>query len=367
MKVVERGVICRGEAGGGRAVATFPSVTVLPDGCVLAVYRVGATKDSAGSVTEMRRSTDCGRTWSAPWVPFPSNLQVAYVTLLDKDNLIASALWVDRDAFPGKPLFHPETEGCLPMKILVARSADQGRTWEPWREVPVTEDIGPPSLTNPVIRLRSARLIVSIETNKPYLDRSTWRQRVVYCESTDGGVNWTLPRTVTEDPSGAIFHWDQRAAVAPDATLATFSWTYDKPANRYLPIRRHVSRDEGHTWQTDELDFADQPSRPAVLADGRTVIAWVDRYGTRSIRARSAARIDGRFDPASEVVLYEAPHPANTTAGTAALLTDMSTWSFGLPYAEALPNGDVLVVYYAGEPHRMDVLWARLSLEAKSS
>ena len=40
----------------------------------------------------------------------------------------------------------------------------------------------------------------------------------------------------------------------------------------------------------------------------------------------------------------------------------MSVWSFGLPYAEALPDGDVMAVYYAGDAGCMDVRWARLAL-----
>jgi hypothetical protein len=40
----------------------------------------------------------------------------------------------------------------------------------------------------------------------------------------------------------------------------------------------------------------------------------------------------------------------------------MSLWIFGLPYAEALPDGDVLVAYYAGEAAALDIRWARLRL-----
>lgn len=364
MRIAAQGVVCPGPP-----VATFPSLTLLRDGSLLALYRIGASKDSDGSVTELRRSSDNGQTWSQPEAPFSNyfggvrgSLQVVYATALP-DGLLATALWVDREAFPGQPLFHPETEGCLPMRILVANSADLGRSWSPWREVAVTPDIGPPSLTSPAIVTPAGRIIISIESNKPYLDRSVWLQRVVHCESTDGGATWSAPRTVCADPSGAVFHWDQRLAAAPGGTLAAFSWTYEKAANRYLPIRRHVSRDGGRAWITDQLNFADQPSHPAVLPDARTVLAWVDRYGSRSIRARLAPSIDGEFAASSEVVLYQAASPAHQTSDTAGMLTDMGLWSFGLPYAEALPGGrEVLVVYYAGAPDCMDIRWCRLEL-----
>ncbi len=368
MKIVSTGVVCPSE-GGARAVATFPSVVVLPDGSLLASYRIGPSKDSNGSIAELRWSTDLGLSWSEPATPFSTSfggvrgsLQVVYITALGASHLIACSLWVDQEAFPGQPLFNESTEGCLPMKILVADSFDQGHTWTEWREVAVTEDVGPPSLTNPILRLPDGALIVSIETNKPYLDSSKWLQRVVYCYSSDNGRSWTPPRTVCQDSAGDIFHWDQRAGVTPDGKLVTFSWVYDKPANRYLSIRRHVSLDGGANWTTETLDFSDQAAHPAILPDGRTVLAWVDRYGSQSIRARAAASADAEFPVATEVVIYEAQQAAAQTSDTGGMLIDMSRWSFGLPYCEALPNGEAMIVYYAGTPASMEIRWARLAL-----
>lgn len=369
MQIIEEGAIHSGTPGGRRAVACFPSVTPLADGTLLAIYRAGASKAAADSTVEVRRSQDGGRTWGPASSPFVASfegvrgaLQVVYFTALAPEHAIATALWVDLAAYPGKPLFNEETEGCLPMKILLADSRDMAQTWSPWREVAMTADVGPPSLTSPLARLGDGRLLISIETNKNYEDRSQWLQRVVHCYSHDNGRTWTLPATVIADPSGAVFHWDQRVGVAPDGTVGAFSWTYDKPANRYLPIRRHISRDHCATWTTDTLDFADQASHPAVFPDGRVVLAWVDRYGSRSIRARLAPAIDAPFDAATEVTLYRAPDSAKRTADTGEMLVDMSTWSFGLPYAVALPDGDAMVVYYAGTPYRMEIRWARLSI-----
>ena len=58
------------------------------------------------------------------------------------------------------------------MSILLADSPDGGETWSPWRVVPMPADVGPPSLTNALIRFPSGRLVLSVETNKEYLDDS---------------------------------------------------------------------------------------------------------------------------------------------------------------------------------------------------
>ena len=41
--------------------------------------------------------------------------------------------------------------------------------------MPMPAEIGPPSLTSPILGLADGRLAMSIETNKPYLDRSKWK------------------------------------------------------------------------------------------------------------------------------------------------------------------------------------------------
>lgn len=372
MKIVDRGVLHEPQVGTFRAIATFPSVTTLPDSSLIGTYRVGSDKDSPDGNVELRRSFDDGKTWTEPVTPFPNvvggrmgEIRCVYITALSENHLLACALWSDRETYPGKPLFNSETEGCLPMAILLADSYDCARTWTPWRTVPVGEDIGPPSLTSPILRLADGRLVISIETNKSYYDRSIWRQRVVYLCSKDRGLTWKAPVTVCEDPEARIFYWDQRAAVGPDGRVVTFSWVYDRQEKSYLNILQRSSGDGGKTWSDPvDLGFRDQPSRPAILPDGRVVLVWVDRYGTQTIRARSAANMDAPFLEETEVILYSHGQPPSACAGnTGQLLTDMNVWTYGLPFAEVLATGEVIVAYYAGTDTSMAVHWCRLSVE----
>jgi hypothetical protein len=375
MEVVERSILSAGEPGTRRAVATFPAFAVLDDGSLIASYSIGSGKDTDDLTIEVRRSGDGGRAWSEPATPFATrldgrrgSLKAAPITRLDGDRLIVAALWIDREAFPGKPLFNPATEGCLPMAILLADSEDAGLTWSAWRTVPMPGDIGPPSLTNAILKLSDGRLVLSIESNKPYLDASRWFQRVVLLHSGDDGRTWSSPVTVSEDPTGRIANWDQRGAIAPDGRFVTFTWTYDFDATAYRNIHRRISSDGGATFGAiEDLGVADQPGHPAILPDGRLVLAWVDRFGSGTIRARSAPTIDAPLDPGSEVVVHRPASPVagageGATVGDA--LVEMGTWSYGLPYAETLPDGDVGVVHYAaGRAGGTDICWVRLRLD----
>src|SRR4051794_26655221 len=121
MRILDHGLMNVGEPNTSRAVATFPSITVLPDRSVLGIYRVGTVKDATDGTQELRRSADNGKTWSEAVRPFgrtiggkSGSLHAMYVTSLSGNHLIACGLWVDRQTYPDKPLFNAETEGCLP-------------------------------------------------------------------------------------------------------------------------------------------------------------------------------------------------------------------------------------------------------------
>ena len=376
MKIVERGILAESEPGTHRAVTTFPALAVLAGGGLLATCRAGSGKDGADECPELFRWDGKARRWSAPSRPWTAptvdgvrgSLKICYLTETAPGRLLAAGMWVDRQTYPGGGLFNPETEGCLPMAVVLAESDDVGRTWSTWRVVPMPEEIGPPSLTSPVFCLADGTLGMSIESNKHYDDGSRWYQKVVLFHSRDGGLTWGDPVVAGEDPSGRIFNWDQRVGVAPDGRIAAFLWTYDSEANKYLNVHRRLSADGGLTWsRAQDLGFADQAAHPAILPDGRVVLAWVDRYGTHSIRARLARSVDADFDSGSEVVLYTHGSSASQDSPedeTGELLSEMSLWSFGLPFAETLPDGSVMVVYYAGDAESMSCYWARLDPDA---
>ena len=372
MQIVSRGIVNHGVAGTSRAISSFSAFLPLRDGTWLASYRVGSTKDCDDEQIEFRRSNDEGATWSDPVTPLTAptidgkrgSIRCAYCSDLGDGHLIIATMWIDHTTYAGKPLFNEETEGCLPMKVLVADSRDDGQTWGEFREVPSPEDVGPPSVTNPILRLPSGRLALSVETNKQYNDPSTWYQRVVYFYSDDNGQTWSAPVTTCQDPTARIFYWDQRAGLWPDGRLATFSWTYDRETTKYLNIQRHISDDEGASWtEAEDLGVTDQAAHPAVFPDGKVVLAWVDRFGAQAIKARVAAGIDQPFNSESEVILYQKETAKESVEGdgvTGELLSEMGLWNFGLPYAAALPDGDAVVVYYQGTNDCMDCHWVRL-------
>ncbi len=371
LKIIEKGILTSAVAGTNRAAFTFPTFVALSNGELLATCRVGSKKDSEDETVEIYRSVNGGHTWSEGSKLFTDthvngvfgSIKICYLTEIEAGHIIASCLWVDREAYPGEPLFNTKTQGCLPMEVLLSDSYDDGKTWTPLRAISMPVDVGPPSLTGPILKLSDGSIAISIETNKHYSDIAKWYQRVMLFRSVDGGKSWKKPTIISEDPSGQIFYWDLRSNVASDGRIVAFSWTYNSETNKYHNIQRLISMDNGFTWsRKEDMGFADQPSRPAILLDGRIVLAWVDRFGSQSILARVARDIDQPFDVKTELILHEQNVKEPPINSTGELLGEMSLWSFGLPYAEVLPDGDVIVMYYAGTEKVLDIHWVRLQL-----
>ena len=373
LQIVDRGVIAKGVAGTRNAIFTYPNLTLLSNGTLVAMLRSGSGKDTADETVNWFESQDEGKSWRQRPFPAPATVdgivgssRSGHITELSPGKLIAAVLWVDRSTFVGEPLFNPKTEGCLPMQVLISNSHDNGENWTPWIVARLPEELGPPSLTAPILKLPDGRLAMSIESNKAYLDSSKWYQRVVLLYSHDLGQSWSDMQTAGCDPTGRIFNWDQRIGLAPDGRLVTFNWTYDSEANVYRHIHRRISVDLGTTWSLPtDVGFADQAGRPAILPDGQMVVPYVDRFGTQSIRARWARDVAHDLTFNSETILYQNANSsaANPQTGdTATALVEMSIWNYGLPAAERLPSGDVIVGYYAGTSQAMDACWIRLRL-----
>ena len=162
------------------------------------------------------------------------------------------------------------------------------------------------------------------------------------------------------DPTGRIRNWDQRVNVARRRTaLVSFTWTYDSETVTYQDIQRRISADEGLTWtEAEPSGSPTRPGIPAILSDGRVVLAWVDHFETLSLRARLAASIDARVRPcdrgrACTRCRRRLRRRGHGDGGEA--LVAMQTWTFGSPFALPLAGRDGARVGLRRRGHRRDV------------
>ena len=150
-----------------------------------------------------------------------------------------------------------------------------------------------------------------------------------------------------------------------DGTILDLFWTYDTKASVYLDVHACCSMDNGKTWSKMwNTAISGQPAQPISLPDGRTVMVYVDRTEGVTISAVSSADRGRSWPGQDHCVIYSLSGEIQTgqKKGMEDAWSEMAAFSVGLPATAALADGNVLVVYYAGEHQdRTDIRWARLS------
>ena len=373
MRIAERGVVFSGEGRPARSSCAFPDIAVLPDGRWLCGFRASPTKTgTVGQHAALAWSDDEGRTWSEPSAPFrprsidgrPGLFRKAAVSAVSPGRVLAALCWVDHSD-PSLPFFNPETEGLLDTRLFLAESADGGETWTAPVLLSTSPFDVPTPLTGPVIEMADGSLACQFELNKPFNDTSPWRHASALMFSEDGGVTWGEPSVVVQDPTNRVFYWDQRPAVLSDGTALDLFWTYDTATATYRNITACRSTDHGRTWSPLwDTGVPGQPAPPVSLADGTIAMVYVDRSGPPRIMLRLSEDGGVTWPSDTETALHET-RASQTEAkrNMQDAWEEMYAFSIGLPATARCPNGDLLVVYYAGpHPDRTDIHWVRLAV-----
>jgi sialidase-1 len=270
--------------------------------------------------------------------------------------------------------------------LLLRRSTDGGKTWEPTR---VVVDAGPDTAGNPApfVDPTTGRIWLPHCTNPADNDQD---RRVWLTWSDDDGLSWAQPRDITPEVKPAGWSW---YATGPGRSIALASGRLVIPANHVGQDgvgRSHVllSDDHGQTWQVGGLAAPDtDESQVAELADGQLLLG--SRYeGPERARTFSRSSDQGMTwgpleirpdlpDPHCQGSLLQTPHglllghPATIVPIPRDHLTVRCSLDGGhtWPYARLidpgpsaysalaqLPTGQVAVLWESGEALPYDAI-----------
>jgi len=374
MRILERGIIFDASSAPPEArFCTFPSLARLDDGGLVVSFRTGSAKDSADEDSRVMASDDDGRTWQGVFAGFGDlppgrgRARCLGITAASGGKLLGSLGWMDRSD-PSLPMFNPATEGILPTRVLLVESADGGRSWSRGQEVSLAPHAGN-ATTGSILILRDGRLALPYEAWKSYQDAGPGRHHASLRISADRGATWPELAIVAHDPDGRVLYWDQRVCVAPDTgQLLAMFWTHDRQAGRDMDIHIGWSlTTDGRQWsQPVSTGIAGQICAPLALGGGRVFAAYVHRHHPPSLRAILSDDFGRTWTAGEELVFYEKER--GTESGMAGsrdfgdYWADMSIWTFGHPAPALLPNGDIMVAYYAGNETAMGIHWVRIAL-----
>lgn len=374
MRIVDRGTVFDGATAPPAArFCTFTSLEVLSDGRMLVACRRARTKDSSDEDVFICMSEDGGAVWHPVFEGFGTyqidgvvgRFRNALITEVRPGLLMVHLCWIDHSD-PALPMANPQTQGLLPVKLFVADSTDCGRTWHNLREVPLLPHKASVS-TGELLVLQDGTLVLPYETFKEYYDTRPGKHRAALRFSNDGGTTWTGPAVVAhDDQEQRILYWDQRIAMHPrTGRLIAMIWTHDRDAEQDLEIHVAQGSSDGRVWEPAvSTGVAGQIAAPLVLPDGRVFAAYVHRHDPPGLRGILSDDFGRSWTAAQELVLYSSPAGAESGMDTRRNLEevweDMGRWTFGHPACRNLPDGGILVAYYAGDQTALGIHWVRI-------
>jgi len=369
MEMIDQGVVFAGRQGTDRQSCAFPSGCVLPGGRWIVGFRAASKKDNVpGQKVMLSYSDDEGKSWSEPFVPFASLVEVegkpgafrgAYLSSFGENRVSISMYWIDESDF-SRPFFNEETGGLWDSRVFNAWSEDGGETWSEPLIVDTTPYNVPTAVTGHLLNLPNGELGCQFETYNHYDDTCPWRFRSAMMFSADGGKTW--PRHVVIAAADRIYCWDQRISVLADGSVMDLFWTYDDKESKYLNIHATKSLDSGYAWSERwDTGVPGQPGLAVSTLDGGVVMPYVDRTDSPAIKMRKSNDGGKTWPQESEILLHDSKITSQTLAKRSmqGVWDELSEYSVGLPAPAILADGNVLVIYYSGaETDRTDIRWS---------
>ena len=346
--------------------AYFPSVAVLPNGDLLAIFMLGEAFEAVNCRVHLARSTDYGETWTVAGL-LADDLgdrpisESGRLTVTPEGEVVALLYRHDRTEHPHEGLTNSETLGFVPTDFALARSTDHGLTWSP------PESLTPPlvgpsfELCCPITILRDGRWL---------LPTSTWRgwngdlpngERMVAFVSDDGGRSWPRYWDVIHHVGDEMMSWESKIVEMPDGTLLAVAWIYDNANSCDLPNQFTLSRDGGATWsEPSSTGLSGQTMTPLILEDGRILCVYrrMDQPGLWA----QLAHLEGDAWVNDDTQPLWGHQTGGLVKTGESMVANFQSLRFGAPCLTRLPDGGVYVAFWCYEDCVSVIRWFKFGV-----
>ena len=247
--------------------ADIPSLVRLADRTLVAHWLQMNGSSSSGYDLRLARSSDDGRTWSAPFSPHHdgTRTQHGFASLFDTGRGLG-LIWLDGRAM--KPGTTPDDEGTGDMGL---RAAHFDRAWK--------------QLSEDAVDLRVCECCptaAAVTTDGPivaYRNRSADEVRDIYVSRFTGDA-WTVPAPVHGDGwtiDGCPVNGPAIGASGRRVAVAWFTAPNDE-GHAFVAFSQDAGRTFGAPVQVDDAESLGRVDVEQ-LPDGSAIVGWIERAG----------------------------------------------------------------------------------------
>jgi sialidase-1 len=337
--------------------AIFPGIVQLADGDLMAMFTIGQAFDAADGRAYVSRSTDEGRSWSAPerlsrreQTPEESE---SFKPLLLRDGTLIATGYVFVRPTPLTPVVDPDSFELLQLRNKVSFSSDGGRSWSDPEYIDIEGQ--PLELSGPCIELSSGRLIGA---TAPFHLRKDGHAGWIVA-SDDKGRSWRKLSEFYRSPTGSVASWECRLCELSPGRVAVMMWAYDNATSTNLDNKLAISDDGGETFRNIETGVHGQASNVLALGGNKLLTIHAHREAPIGLIVRRVDLSDDRFTVEEELDLLRNTEMASETAD---IRKQFASLKFGQPSLLRLAGGDILAACWSFENSQYVIKGYRLAL-----
>jgi Neuraminidase (sialidase) len=300
----------------------FPVTIKLDNGDLLTVLRGGAPHVGIKGRLDLVRSTDMGKTWSAPWTAIDEDQDdrnPAMGQMRDGSIVLAYCILSGFDS-TGLNVSRNRAERRFDGVYLI-RSTDRGKTWsKPVRDQAIFDFYklnGAVSPYGKIIQLKDGTALMSV-----YFEFHDGRGNESYLfRSRDNGKSWGEPSLMAK-------HYNETGIVELKNGKLLAALRSEQGGN----LATSESADRGRTWSAPVQVTKDRehPADLIQLKDGRVLMTFGERNPPRGVHALLSNDGGKTWDKNKEVVLAD----------------DSPNGDCGYPSSVEVLEGRIVTLYY---------------------
>jgi Neuraminidase (sialidase) len=303
-----------------KGLGYFPVAISLDNGDMLAVLRGGAAHVGVKGRLDLVRSTDGGKTWSAPWTAIDGEFDDRNPAMGQLKNGTIVLAYAIASGYDATGLRFGKREERVFDGVYLIFSNDNGKTWsKPVRDPAIHQFYAGKGFVSPygkIVQLPGGSVLMAV-----YFEFSDDRRNQSYLfRSNDGGKTWGNPVLL-----GGHYNETGIARLRDGRVLAAMR------SEQGGHIAMTESTDDGRTWSTPAQITADSehPADLIQLRDGRVLMVFGERNAPRGVHAMISP--DGRtWDKTKQIVLAD----------------DAPNSDCGYPSSVEVGAGKVVTLYY---------------------
>ena len=347
--------------------AFHPTLVDLGGGELLCGYDVGAAVEGLDYRTYRSRSRDDGATWN-PEGPLLADRYVDGYTHSVRLSAAGGGLvgfgGLHRRADRTQGLVNRETQGMVPMDLILVRSDDRGASWSEPETIDVPLDGPSYEICHAVVDLPDGRWLAPTATWAGWDGSLPEGAKTVVLISADHGRTWPEHAVMFDGTAEGVEHWEVSVVPLDGDRVLAVCWVFHGESGTHRPNRYALSSDGGRSFAPPaELGLRGQTCKALALRDGRLLFVYRrdDRPG---LWATLSTLGDAGWRHQQDLPLWSGGLAHSGMTGASGSSDELAALKFGFPQMIERGGGEVLVVFWCFEDWSTRIRWIRLDVSS---